>query len=266
MSNILKRIFKRNTHNLILKGLSGFGRSMNRMYENRNHDPYSNGESTVLKKLNTLSPATIIDGGSNIGDYSVLATRFCPDSKLFAFEPVVSTFNLLKKNVLAYKNITPVNAGLYSGNIQKEIKIYNSHTHSSIYEIKGVDYSVQKTEIIELMKGDLYMEQNSIYKIDFLKLDIEGAELDALKGFEKALTNRTIRMIQFEYGYINITSKNLLVDYYDYLNKFNFIIGKIYPKNVEFRNYKFKHEDFIGPNYIAIHESDNVLKNLLKNR
>ena len=54
----LKRIFKRNSHNFILKPLAGFGRSLNRLYENRNHDIYSNGELTVLKKLVRINPCS----------------------------------------------------------------------------------------------------------------------------------------------------------------------------------------------------------------
>ena len=46
----LKRLFKRNSHNNLLKALAGFGRAINRLYENRNHDIYSNGELTLLKK------------------------------------------------------------------------------------------------------------------------------------------------------------------------------------------------------------------------
>ena len=164
------------------------------------------------------------------------------------------------------QNIIPINAGLYNEQVKKEIKIYDSHTHSSLYEIKGIDYSVQKKELIELVTGDSFMKENKIEKIDFLKLDIEGAELNALQGFEKSLSENKIRMIQFEYGYINITSKNLLVDYYDFFKKYNYLLGKIYPKTVEFRNYKFKHEDFIGPNFIVVHESDISLKNLLSGR
>ena len=259
----LKKIYKRNTHNVILKGLAGFGRAMNRLYENRNYDSESNGEATILKKLKSLQPKIIFDGGANVGKYSLLAAEFCTDAKIYAFEPVASTFELLKKNVSENKNIIPINSGLYNEHQKKEIKIYDSHTHSSLYEIKGIDYSVQKTELIELVTGDSFMKENKIEKIDFLKLDIEGAELSALQGFEKAISENKIRMIQFEYGYINITSKNLLVDYYDFFKKHNYILGKIYPKSVEFRNYKFKHEDFIGPNYIAIHESDTALKNLL---
>ncbi len=262
----LKQFYKRNTHNAFLKGLAGLGRAMNRLYENRNYDSDSNGEATILKKLKSFQPKIIFDGGANVGKYSLLAAEFCTYSKIYAFEPVASTFELLKKKVSAHQNIIPINAGLYNEQVKKEIKIYDSHTHSSLYEIKGIDYSVQKKELIELVTGDSFMKENKIEKIDFLKLDIEGAELNALQGFEKSLSENKIRMIQFEYGYINITSKNLLVDYYDFFKKYNYLLGKIYPKTVEFRNYKFKHEDFIGPNFIVVHESDISLKNLLSGR
>ncbi len=262
----LKQFYKRNTHNAFLKTLAGFGRSLNRLYENRNYDVHSNGEEVVLKKLSSFNPAIIIDGGANIGDYSLLAGSHCPSAKIFSFEPVVSTFKLLKHKTANNKNIIAVNTGLYNTNKKQEIKIYDSHTHSSLYEIKGIDYSVQKTEVIELVSGDSFMHENKIEKIDFLKLDIEGAELHALQGFEKALAENKIRMVQFEYGYINITTKNLLIDYYDFFKKHNYLIGKIYPGKVEFRNYKFKHEDFIGPNFIALHASDSELQKSLSVR
>ncbi len=264
--NPLKRIFKQNTHNKLLGALAGFGRSMNRLYENRNHDVFSNGEATILKKLNSLHPQIIFDGGANVGDYSLLVNKYCPDAKVYCFEPVVSTFELLTKNISKNEKITAVNSGLFKVHEKKEIKIYNSHTHSSLYEIKGIDYAVKKTEIIDLVKGDSFLEENKISKVDLLKLDVEGAELDAIIGFENSLKNKKIRAIQFEYGYINITSKNLLADYYDFFKKHDFILGKIYPKHVEFRDYKFKHEDFIGPNFLAIHKSDTELFNLLSRR
>lgn len=264
--NTLKKIFKRNTHNGFFKALAGFGRSMNRLYENRNHNPENNGEQVVLRKLNSLSPKIIFDGGANVGDYSLLAAKNCPDAKVFSFEPVKSTFDLLVKNISEEKNIFPINFGLYSENAKKEIQIYDSHTHSSLYELKGVNYSAQKTELIELVTGDSFLQKNNINKIDFLKLDVEGAELDALRGFENSLKEKKVRAIQFEYGYINITSKNLLADYYDFFERHNYQIGKIYPKRVEFREYHFRQEDFIGPNFIAIHKSDDELKKILSSR
>jgi hypothetical protein len=50
----IKRIFKRNAHPPVFKMLAGAGRAMNRLYKNRNHDIYSNGELVVLKNWQPL--------------------------------------------------------------------------------------------------------------------------------------------------------------------------------------------------------------------
>ena len=62
-------------------------------------------------------------------------------------------------------------------------------------------------------------------------------------------------MIQFEYGYVNIVAKFLLYDFYKLLEGYGMKIGKIYPDFVDFRDYRYQDEDFIGPNYLAVHES-----------
>lgn len=114
-----KRFFKRNTHNNFFRVLADFGRVLNRLYENRNHDPYSNGELTILKKLSKLNPSVIIDGGANIGNYSLLINQLIPDVLIYSFEPVKNTFEILKKNVDSTKNIIPIRNGLYKNNCTK---------------------------------------------------------------------------------------------------------------------------------------------------
>ncbi len=101
----------------------------------------------------------------------------------------------------------PVNKGLYQENCVRTINLFSSHTHSSLYDIQGLSYHSVDTAEIELVRGDDFMEQQGIESIDLLKLDLEGAEYDALLGFENALKKGKIRMVQFEFGYINITTK-----------------------------------------------------------
>ncbi|HAQ19842.1 MAG TPA: hypothetical protein DCR40_11500 [Prolixibacteraceae bacterium] len=254
-----KRVFKLHSHNAILKVLAGFGRSLNRLYENRNHDIYSNGELTILRKISGLNPTVIIDGGANTGEYSLLANQYNHDCKIYSFEPVEETFQCLTENVKKYKNIIPVRKGLYYKNCSCEINVFNSLEHSSIYDIQGLNYKSKQKLEIELVCGDDFMEQNDIDSIDFLKLDIEGAEYDALIGFENSIRNGKIKAIQFEYGYINISTKKLLIDYYNFFEANGYLVGKIFPRTVEFRKYEFKYEDFIGPNFIAVKKSETEL-------
>jgi FkbM family methyltransferase len=265
MSSI-KRFFKRNTHNKLFKALAGFGRALNRLYENRNHDLYSNGEYTVLKKISKLKPSVIIDGGANIGKYSLVCNELIPSALIYSLEPVKDTFNILEKNVAELENIKPFQKGLYKTNTSKEINIFNSNTHSSLVDIQGLSYESTQKQTIELIKGDDFMKNHKIAEVDLLKIDVEGAEFDALLGFEEHISGGKIKMIQFEYGYINITTKKLLIDFYNYFESKGYLLGKIFPKTVEFRKYEFKYEDFLGPNFIAVKKTEIDLIKLLENR
>ena len=258
-----KRFFKRNSHNKFFKALAGFGRALNRLYENRNFDINSNGELTILKKLSKFNPSVIFDGGANIGKYSLLINQVIPDVKIYSFEPVKNTFEELEQNVDGIDNITPINYGLYKDTCTKEINIYPSNTHSSLIDIQGWKLDTKEKQTIELIRGDDFMKKNNITEIDLLKLDVEGVEYDAMLGFEEHIEKGKIKMIQFEYGYINISTKKLLIDYYNYLGNKGYLVGKIFPKTVEFRKYEFKYEDFLGPNFVAVKETETELIDLL---
>lgn len=259
----LKRIFKRNSHNSFFKGLAGFGRALNRLYENRNHDIYSNGELTVLEKISKINPSVIIDGGANVGVYSLLVTRTIPKCQIYAFEPVKSTFHKLTENVREYSWIHPIMSGLFKEDCSKEINLFKTDEHSSLYTTQVLSEKSNHTQTIKLIRGDDFIDMKNIESIDFLKLDIEGAEYDALMGFENCIKSGKVKAIQFEYGPINITSKKLLIDFYTFFEANDYIVGKIFPKKVEFRKYDFIYEDFIGPNFIAVKKSETKLIELL---
>ena len=260
---MFKKWFKRNSHNLVFKALSGFGRSINRLYENRNHDIESNGELTILQKLSTLKPTVIVDGGANKGNYSLWANKYCPASNIYAFEPVNETFEKLKENTKDKKCIFCINQGLFNAETTKAIHLFSSDTHASVFDIKGLSYPSVGTTEISLIRGDQFFKERNIQHIDLLKLDLEGAEFEALMGFKEMIKAGSIRMIQFEYGYINITTKKLLLDFYQFFQEYDYIVGKVFPKKVAFRDYHFKYEDFLGPNHVAIRKSDTSLIRLL---
>lgn len=155
---------------------------------------------------------------------------------------------------------------MYIENCTKEINIFISDTHSSLCDIQGLSYESSGKQTIELVSGDDFIMKHKISEIDFLKIDIEGAEFDAIPGFEESITNGKIKAIQFEYGYINISTKKLLVYYYNYFERKGYVIGKIFQKIVEFRKYEFKYEDFIGPNFIAVKKTETELITALRRK
>ncbi|MBI4093964.1 FkbM family methyltransferase, partial [Candidatus Kaiserbacteria bacterium] len=50
--------------------------------------------------------AVVIDAGANIGAFSVFAASLAPQAKIYAFEPTRATFEILKKNLQPYQNVT----------------------------------------------------------------------------------------------------------------------------------------------------------------
>lgn len=257
----LKRVFKRNTHNFVFKILAGFGKSLLRLYENRNHDLYSNGELWLIKSIAKLKPNTILDVGGNVGEYAELLAKYCPTATIYTFEPVKDTFVSLVKRIEKYTKVHPWNFGLFREDTEIDINLFSEHQLSSLYYVP--DGEIALKEKIKLLKGDKFLTERKIETIDFLKVDVEGGEMDVFLGLEGAISKRKIRVIQFEYGIINIRTKNLLLDFYLFFETHGYVLGKLYPKGVEFRAYDVKHEDFIGPNFVAVQKDDEVAKRLL---
>jgi len=261
--NPVKKWFKRNSHNLLFKYVSDFGRSIYRIYENRNHHIDCNGEERLLRTLSAISPKVIIDVGANIGDYALTASKYSKSAKIYAFEPVDTAFNKLKSAVADNRQIVPIEKGMYSESGTKTINFYVSSAHSSLQDVSDINGQPSRQLDITLLKGDDFIAQESIESIDLLKVDVEGVELEVFQGFEKAFENHKIKAVQFEYGNINIITKQLLYDFYKFFETKDYSVGKVYPKFVEFRDYKFKHEDFIGPNFVAVSNRHPELKTLL---
>lgn len=265
--NPLKRWIKRHSHNALSGALAGLGRSLNRFYENRNHDPLSNGEAELLRRLAAFGPAVIIDAGANTGHYSTLALAACPSATVYALEPVAATFSRLQQAApQAGGRFQPRRLGLAAQPGEADIRIYPAHTHASLFDIRGIRDQPLATERIVLTSLDRFFEEENIAFADLVKLDLEGAEWEALQGMTHALEQQRIRALQFEYGYINISTRRLLLDFYEFLRPRGYLIGKIYPRRVVFRDYSWKQEDFIGPNFLAIREGDQALREALERK
>jgi hypothetical protein len=108
------------------------------------------------------------------------------------------------------------------------------------------------TEEIKLTTIDLYCKKNNIEQIHFLKLDIEGHELNALNGAKNMIEKGKIDFIQFEFGGCNIDSRTYFQDFY-YILKDKYKIYRILKDGIyELPDYKETYEIFITINYLAI--------------
>lgn len=221
-----------------------------------------NGEKQFLdcflELFDKAKRIVVFDVGANVGTYSEYILNSTNQKgqnlEIHAFEPVQSTFKLLHDRLNNFKNVKLNNQGLSSSCGQRSIFLDTpSSSMASVYKrasSSGVDFKIQ--EQIMISTGDSYINKNKVSHIDLLKIDVEGHELEVLKGLGQYLNNQMIDFIQFEYGGANLDSRTSLSDFYDLLLPRGYIIAKIMPQGPIIRNYSSAQESFIYSNYLAI--------------
>ena len=105
----------------------------------------------------------------------------------------------------------------------------------------------------EIATGDGVLAEAGIDNVDLLKIDVEGSEGAVLDGFAQALAAAKVRIIQFDYGRVNLRTGTTLKWFYDPLVPLGFRIGKLSPEGVAFKEYSNDDEDVLGPNCVACH-------------
>ncbi len=118
---------------------------------------------------------TFIDGGGYIGDTTLNVIEKYPNyKKIYLFEPMNSNMIKARKNLKKYKNIEYIEAGL--SNFEGEINFDEDDASSSISKIGKTKIKVN------------YIDNIISENIDFIKLDIEGSEQDALNGAKNLIS------------------------------------------------------------------------------
>lgn len=143
---------------------------------------------------------TVVDIGAHIGVFSIFASRNA--QKVYAFEPVLENFELLKSNIEInnLENIiVPINKAVSGKTEEREIFFDNDNFggHSFYSSLKRS--GEKKVSAVSL---EDFIKENKIEKIDFLKIDCEGAEYDILFNCPVEILQR-IEKISMEYHNID---------------------------------------------------------------
>ncbi|NIM01841.1 MAG: FkbM family methyltransferase [Acidobacteria bacterium] len=143
-------------------------------------------------------PLTVIDVGANVGYFSLYVfTRF-PDARVIAFEPIDSNFRLLEANRKRNPSVdwTLVRQAVYSktGPLVLTMAPEDEFTaDATVFDNARGDKEVT-VDAVSLAEA---LDANVVGAVDYLKLDIEGAEYDVLYGSPPELFER-IRTIVIE--------------------------------------------------------------------
>ncbi|MEK6844552.1 MAG: FkbM family methyltransferase [Nanoarchaeota archaeon] len=155
----------------------------------------------------------ILDIGAHIGCFSVFASKLAEKGRIFSFEPFPENFALLKDNILLNKinNITSINKALGNKNGKTDIflSMHNTGGHSFYSSHKNSEKKI-KVDVTSLPS---FMKENKISKINFLKMDCEGAEFEILFNCPKD-TLEKIEKISMEYhNKSGVNNVNVLKQY-----------------------------------------------------
>lgn len=175
----------------------------------------------LLNKIDNIN--TIIDIGSNKGQFSTLVRSFFPNAKIYSFEPQ-KKYLAIQKKILKKKNIRYFNIGLGNKKSLKKFFITLREDSSSFLKptkINSKNYKIKKIKKINIDRLDNLINTKKIKKSILIKIDVQGYELEALKGAIKLLkvADYLITEISYQKIYDNQVSN---IDLLNFLKQQNF--------------------------------------------
>ena len=191
----------------------------------------------AFKIINKLKIHTAVDVGSNTGKWTYYLSKV--SLRVISFEPTFLLFKLNQKLFSEIKKIKTYNFALGSTNTHAIIKIPNSNLDEASIEKRFKPLVKISTESVQIICGDNMLKNK---KIDLIKIDVEGYEMEVLKGLKKTINKRLpVLIVEIEKRHNRfylLTFKYL--KFYDYL--------VFYQKNNKLHLIKSNYKNFINAN------------------
>jgi FkbM family methyltransferase len=214
-------------------------------------------ENQLVRKILNKQIALAVDIGGNVGEYTAEIRRLNPQAEIHTFEPSATNILQLKKRFEEDRQIVVVPwAVSSSGGTATLFSNVEGSGLGSLTKRKldhfNIDFDVRE-QITTVRFEDYWTEYLNKRPLDLVKIDIEGHELAALRGFGKAIYSTSV--VQFEVGGCNIDTKTFFQDFWYYFKDHNFSMHRITPLGLEsITSYKEIDECFSTTNYLAINK------------
>lgn len=209
-----------------------------------------------LRQTPSGQPFVIIDGGANAGQYASRALAAIGKRlRIFCFEPSPGTFARLSSKLGSRPEVRLMPFGLSDSDCQRNLYSHQGGSAEASLARRDMSHWGITQDRVESVRlrclTDVCREEN-ISRIDFLKLDIEGHELQAMRGARELLEARRIRFIQFEFGAPNIESRTYFKDLFQLLNP-NYRLYRIVHNGLApIREYSEFLETFATVNFLGV--------------
>ena len=174
--------------------------------------------------------STVFDVGAHLGQTTLYFRKVFPHSQVHSFEPIPQNFTELQRNVAGKDRIKVNQKALGSSPGSAFMEIGDSdQTHSICSHSENEPTEATQRTKVELGTIDTYLAKKGIVSIDLLKIDVEGYELEVLKGAQNALQSGSIQSILAECDFDPDDNQHTYFnDLWDFLRKENYAFIGLY--------------------------------------
>jgi FkbM family methyltransferase len=147
-----------------------------------NFDGYEKESLSMILKL-IPDKAVIFDIGANIGWFTLNIAKSIKNTQIYAFEPIKHTYQQLAYNLKLnnIENVKAVNSALGEKEGTTSFFYYKEGSGNASMRELSREYKAERVKG-SVMKLDDFVAKNRLKRLDFLKCDVEGAELMVFKG------------------------------------------------------------------------------------
>jgi FkbM family methyltransferase len=175
----------------------------------------------------------IIDIGTNIGYVSLRCSQKARHGKVTGFEPSAYNFNKAINNLALNPFIQNLSVNRIAlGSSQGELNLKSGGEHNRGMSSITIETDSSSIESVPVRRLDDWFRENGERKVNLIKLDVEGFEMEVLKGAEWVIANHRPRLfIEVDKAYLTkfgATPESL----YGWLRKFNYRIFDIRGKEI----------------------------------
>lgn len=174
----------------------------------------------------------VIDAGANVGSWTSYFLKYAADRKgmIYALEPQPAAAAAIRALNLRCCKVVELALGERPG----RATFHSSgplDSMGSLFDrrdsnVRGRSYDRFEVEVVRL---DDFIQMHAIERVDFMKMDLEGAEHQALKGAAECLRARRIRALSFEFGTSNVNARVFFREIYDLLADSGFAVFRVTP-------------------------------------
>lgn len=155
------------------------------------------------------SPEIIFDVGANTGRAARFFVKHFPHATIYSFEPFPESFDRLCADV-RLASIKAFNLALGSKNEEAILHSFKGSELNSLLApdsrasmfLESDELNLEREATVQITTLDDFCEQHSIRKIDILKLDTQGYDLEVLRGGGGLLASKRVRVIQVEVNFV----------------------------------------------------------------